>query len=61
MATVDVGAPVHQVVPDPENLAGRVEQAFDNPALGARCRDYFERNHAPSQVLARYTEVFASL
>ena len=61
VATVDVGAPVHQVVRDPEDLAARVEQVLDNPALGARCRDYFERNHSPSQVLERYTEVFASL
>ncbi|HZN86248.1 MAG TPA: glycosyltransferase family 4 protein [Burkholderiales bacterium] len=61
VATVDVGAPVHQVVPNPEDLPGRVEAAFDNPALGARCREYFERNHSPAGVLARYEELFASL
>jgi len=48
-------------VPNPEDLPGRVEAAFDNPALGARCREYFERNHSPAGVLARHEELFASL
>jgi glycosyltransferase involved in cell wall biosynthesis len=61
VATVDVGAPVHRVVSDLEELAREVEKAFVDPAPGARCREYFERNHAPSEVLARYGQVFASL
>jgi glycosyltransferase involved in cell wall biosynthesis len=61
VATVDVEAPVHRVAPDVEGLAVEVEAAFDNPGQGEACRQYYERNHAPAHVLARYEEVFASL
>ena len=44
VATVDVGAAVHQVGPDVEELAAGVEKAFDE-SLGSvpACREYFER------------------
>jgi glycosyltransferase involved in cell wall biosynthesis len=61
VATVDVEAPVHRVAPDVEGLAVEVEAAFDNSGQGEACREYYERNHAPAHVLARYEEVFASL
>jgi glycosyltransferase involved in cell wall biosynthesis len=61
VATVDVGVPVHRVAPDLNDLALQVQSAFNNPELGARCREHFERNHSASHVLARYEEVFASL
>ena len=61
VATVDVDVPVHRVAADLDDLALQVESAFNNPELGARCREHFERNHSSSQVLARYEEVFASL
>jgi hypothetical protein len=61
VATVDVEAPVHQVVPDMETMALHVEAAFDNPDQGNACREYYERTHAPAHVLARYEEVFAAL
>jgi len=61
VATVDVEAPVQRVVSSIEELAQQTEMAFDDPSLGERCREYYERNHAPAHVLARYEEVFASL
>jgi len=61
VATVDVEAPVQRVVSSIEELAQQTEMAFDDPSLGERCREYYERNHAPAHVLARYEQVFASL
>jgi glycosyltransferase involved in cell wall biosynthesis len=61
VATVDVEAPVHRVVADLEGLALQVESAFDDPDSGQACREYYERNHAPAHVLARYEALFASL
>ena len=61
VATVDVEAPVQRAVSSIEELAEQTEMAFNDPSLGERCREYYERNHAPAHVLARYEEVFASL
>jgi glycosyltransferase involved in cell wall biosynthesis len=61
VATVDVGAPVHRVAAGVEELAREVEAAFDNAALGARCREYFARNHSPAEVLERYARLFDEL
>lgn len=61
VATVDVDAPVQRVVSDMDGLVQEVEKAFADPSAGERCREHYERNHAPAHVLARYEEVFASL
>lgn len=61
VATVDVEAPVQRVVSSIEELAEQTEIAFNDPSPGERCREYYERNHAPAHVLARYEQVFASL
>jgi glycosyltransferase involved in cell wall biosynthesis len=61
VATVDVGAPIHQVAVSMEALVGEVERAFANPALGAACREYFERTHSSAGVLAQYTALFERL
>jgi len=61
VATVDVGAPVHRIAPDVDALAEEVENAFDNPALGAVCREYFERSHSSRRVLERYEGLLAEL
>jgi glycosyltransferase involved in cell wall biosynthesis len=61
VATVDVGAPVHRVALNVEDLAGEVESAFANPALGSACRDYFQRTHSSAEVLARYEQLFQRL
>jgi glycosyltransferase involved in cell wall biosynthesis len=61
VATVDVGAPVHRVASGVEELAREIEAAFDNPALSARCREYFARQHSPAEVLARYARLFDEL
>jgi glycosyltransferase involved in cell wall biosynthesis len=61
VATVDVDAPVQRVVSDMEGLVQEVEKAFADPSAGERCREHFERHHAPAHVLARYEELFASL
>jgi glycosyltransferase involved in cell wall biosynthesis len=58
VATVDVGAPVHRVALSIQDLAREVESAFADPALGARCREYFARNHSPAEVLERYARLF---
>jgi glycosyltransferase involved in cell wall biosynthesis len=61
VATVDVDAPVNKVVSNVEQLAAGVEQAFSDPSLGARCREYFERQHSPAGVLERYARLFDEL
>ena len=61
VATVDVGAPVHRVVATVEQLAQGVEEAFRDPALGNRCREYFQRQHSPAGVLERYAQLFDEL
>jgi glycosyltransferase involved in cell wall biosynthesis len=61
VATVDVGAPVHRVAAGVEELAREVQAAFDNATLGARCREYFARNHSPAEVLERYARLFDEL
>ena len=65
VATVDVGVPAHRVAPDVDGLFREVGLLAENPALresaSKACRKYFERNHASSEVLARYERLFASL
>jgi glycosyltransferase involved in cell wall biosynthesis len=61
VATVDVGAPVHRVGFTVEDLRQQVETAFTDPALGAACRDHFERTHSSAGVLARYSALFEAL
>ncbi|HWM44769.1 MAG TPA: glycosyltransferase family 4 protein [Burkholderiales bacterium] len=61
VATVDVDAPVNKVVANVEELAGGVEKAFSDPSLGARCREYFERQHSPAGVLEHYARLFDEL
>jgi glycosyltransferase involved in cell wall biosynthesis len=61
VATVDVGAPVHCIANDVESLARGVEAAFENPALGARCRAYFERTHSTTAALDCYARLFDQL
>ncbi len=61
VATVDVGAPVHRVVSSVEELVTGVEAAISDPALGERCREYFERTHSTSAALACYARLFDEL
>ena len=61
VATVDVGAPVHRFVSNPLELPAEVEKAFTDPEPGARCREYFERQHSPAGVLERYARLFENL
>ena len=58
VATVDVGAPVHRCANDVPALAAAVEEAFEKPELGARCREYFERNYSTTEALRRYHQLF---
>jgi glycosyltransferase involved in cell wall biosynthesis len=61
VATVDVGASVHRVASGVEDLARAVEAAFDDPALGVRCREHFERTHSGPGTLERYARLFDEL
>jgi glycosyltransferase involved in cell wall biosynthesis len=61
VATVDVGAPVHQVCSNAQDLAERVEAAFRDASLGARCREYFERSHSTAVALDCYARLFDEL
>ena len=61
VATVDVGASVHRVAPTVDQLAEDIEVAFSDPSLGARCREYFARQHSPAETLRRYAQVFDGL
>jgi glycosyltransferase involved in cell wall biosynthesis len=61
VATVDVDAPVNKVVSNVEELAAGVEKAFSDASLGARCREYFERQHSPAGVLEHYARLFDEL
>lgn len=61
VATVDVGAPVHRVAMTVDDLAKAVETAFAEPALGQRCREYFERTHSTHAALECYARLFDRL
>jgi len=61
VATVDVGASVHRVAPTADRLEEDIEAAFSDPSLGARCREYFARQHSPAETLRRYAQVFDGL
>jgi len=58
VATVDVGAPVHRCATDIPALALGVEEAFERPELGERCREYFERHYSTAEALRRYHRLF---
>lgn len=58
VATVDVGAPVHRVGSDLDDLAHEVESAFHDKSSGERCREYFEKTHSSREVVARYDRLF---
>jgi glycosyltransferase involved in cell wall biosynthesis len=60
-ALVDVGAPVHRVAGDLEQLAALVEEAFADPELGKACREHFERAHSRGGVLRQYQRLFKGL
>lgn len=60
VATVDVGAPVHRVARDVDDLAREVERACaEGP--NAQLREYFERTHSCEEVLKRYGRLFDEL
>jgi glycosyltransferase involved in cell wall biosynthesis len=61
VATVDVGAPVHRCARDVEALALGVEEAFEKPELGERCREYFARHYSSAEALERYARLFAEI
>jgi glycosyltransferase involved in cell wall biosynthesis len=61
VATVDVGAPVHRIALDIENLVQEIEKAFADPAAGARCREYFEKTHSTAAALECYARLFEEL
>ena len=61
VATVDVGASVHRVAPTVDQLAEGIEAAFSDPSLGARCLEYFGRQHSSAETLRRYAQVFDGL
>jgi glycosyltransferase involved in cell wall biosynthesis len=65
VASVDVGAPVHRMFAEPADGAAEIEALFRDEtrysAASAACRDYFERNHSPRGVLAKYAGLFEAL
>jgi len=65
VATVDVGAPVNTVFADVAQGASRVQTLLGDTALWNQASSdslaYFERNHASSEVLARYARLFDEL
>jgi glycosyltransferase involved in cell wall biosynthesis len=62
VATVDVGAPVHQVFTDVEDGAARIERLFADETHWAeaatRCKAYFQNVHSSEAVTKQYGEVF---
>jgi glycosyltransferase involved in cell wall biosynthesis len=70
VASIDVGArlggePVYPAFDDLDAFASRIEDLFQNESEWAkastRCREYFERNHSPVEVLARYSSLLREL
>jgi glycosyltransferase involved in cell wall biosynthesis len=61
VATVDVGVAVHRIANDLDQLAAGVEEAFENPERGQRCREYFARHYSTAEALARYSRLFAEI
>jgi glycosyltransferase involved in cell wall biosynthesis len=70
VATVDVGARLNEssfyrVFEKPEEGAQEIERLFADDLhwarASARCREYFDRSHSSTEVLARYARVFAEL
>jgi glycosyltransferase involved in cell wall biosynthesis len=70
VASIDVGArldggPVYPAFEDMDAFSSHVENLFrsesDWKEASNRCREYFERNHAPAGVLARYSSLLHGL
>ena len=66
VATVDVGAEaIYQKVSNEQEAAEEIERLFSDELhwarASARCREYFERSHSSTEVLARYARVFDEL
>ena len=61
VATVDVGVSVHRIANTVDELAAAVEEAFEQPERGERCRAYFERHYSTAEALARYARLFAEI
>ncbi len=60
VATVEVGAPVHRVARELDELAREVQHAF-REGPNARCREYFARRHSCDEVLRLYGNLFDAL
>ena len=58
---VRVAPEVNRVAADVNGLAEIVEDLFEHPEPGKRCKEYFERTHSTAHVLQRYTELFAGV
>jgi glycosyltransferase involved in cell wall biosynthesis len=70
VATIDVGArldgePVYPAFDDLDAFASHVENLLQDQnswlAASTRCREYFDRTHSPSEVLARYSSLLHGL
>jgi glycosyltransferase involved in cell wall biosynthesis len=66
VATVDVGAEgAYKKIADEEEAAQEIERLFADELhwarVSARCREYFERSHSSTEVLARYGRLFDEL
>jgi glycosyltransferase involved in cell wall biosynthesis len=70
VASIDVGArldgePVYPAFDDLDAFAAHVEKLFQDEDLwkasSNRCRGYFERNHSPAEVRARYSSLLHEL
>jgi glycosyltransferase involved in cell wall biosynthesis len=70
VASIDVGArldgePVYPHFDDLDRFAAHIEGLFQEEnswkEASNRCRAYFERNHAPAEVLARYSSLLHGL
>jgi glycosyltransferase involved in cell wall biosynthesis len=66
VATVDVGAEsIYKKIKNEEEAAEEIEQLVTDELhwarASARCREYFERSHSSTEVLARYGRVFDEL
>ena len=70
VASIDVGArldgqPVYPAYDDIDAFAAHVDKLFREDGswqtASARCRGYFDRNHSPAEVLARYSSLLREL
>jgi glycosyltransferase involved in cell wall biosynthesis len=70
VASIDVGArldgePVYPAFDDLDAFASHLDNLLQNKNHWAkasnRCREYFERNHSPAEVRARYSSLLRGL